>query len=160
MGAYLSPLISQLLVCLIGLTICLATQFQAQAADGDIIISRDVQPRSAIRQELVPDPNPQLVNPNRQSQINSSLSTGKRALEISDNEFAGVHSGSSPIQGLHIFPQSLNQSTGAQSPGRGVIGNTGNNTTGRAVGGAVRAGDQVNRSVQQGLRPLQNLKGN
>ena len=160
MGAYLSPLISPLLVCLVGLVICLATQFQVQAADGDIIISREVQPRSAVRQELVPDPNPQLVNPNRESQINSSLNAGHRAMEISDSEFAGVSSGSSLAHGLHIFSQPPNQSIGVQSPGRGVTGAAGNNTVGRAVGGATRAAGQVNRSVQQGLRPLQNLKGN
>src|SRR5690554_5614041 len=73
MSEYISSLITQLLVCLTGLIICVATQLQAHAAGGDIIISREVQPRAAARQELVPDPTPLVANPDRSAQVNSSL---------------------------------------------------------------------------------------
>lgn len=157
MGTHLSSLASQLLVCLTGLSICVATQLQAQAAGGDIIISRDVKPRAAARQELVPDPNPHRVNPNQDPLINRAVSGGQAPLEISDRDFAGVTTGTSLTHGVHIFAQPVDQSTGTPMPGRAGLGVTGNSSVGRATGATSRVGSEVNRSVQQGMRPLQNL---
>lgn len=157
MGAYISSLIPQLLVCLCGGIVCVLTQFQAHAAGGDIIISREVQPRSATRQELIPDPNPNLVNPNRSMEINRTLRSESGPLEISDSDFANVTSGTSLGNGLQIFTPSPDQA-GTHMPGRAGMGISGGGAGGGAVGGATgRIGGDVNRSVQQGLRPLQNL---
>ncbi|PRB82235.1 hypothetical protein CQ007_08775 [Pseudomonas sp. MYb185] len=150
----------QMLVCLAGLTVCVATQLPAQAAGGDITISRQVQPRAAARQELVPDPNPQVVNPSREKLINSSLSSGLAPLEMSDSDFAGVHAGSRMGNGVPLSHQGDGHPPGAgavASQGRSSV--AGMNPVGRGAGTAGRAGGQVSRSVQQGLRPLQTLQG-
>lgn len=157
MGAYISSLIPQLLVCLSGGILCVLTQFQAHAAGGDIIISREVQPRSAMRQEPVPDPNPLVVNPNHAERINNTLKSGQAPLEMSDKDFASVTSGTSLGNGLQIFTPSPDQA-GTHMPGRAGLGVSGTTAAGRSVGGATgRIGGDVNRSVQQGLRPLQSL---
>lgn len=156
MGSYLSPLVTQLLSCLTGLIICLATQVQVHAAGGDIIITREVKPRAATRQELIPDPNPQLVNPNHSGLINNSIRSGQAPLEISDSDFAGVTSGTSLGNGLQIFKQPGDQ-LGTDMPVRNGLGVTGSTAAGRATGSTGRIGGDINRSVQQGLRPLQNL---
>ena len=158
MGSLHSSLVTQLLVCLAGLIVCVLTQFQAQAAGGDIIISREVQPRAAARQELVPDPNPNVVNPDKSTQIRNSLRGGTAPLEISDSDFASVTSGTSLGNGVQIFSPSAEQSSAAHLPGRGGLGITGNSAGGGGATGATgRVAGDVNRSVQQGLRPLQNL---
>ena len=153
----LTSLASQLLVCLTGLAICVATQLQALAGGGDIIISRDVQPRAATRQELVPDPNPQLVNPNNDPLINRAVRGGQAPMELSDRDFAGVNTGTSLASGVQIFAQPVDQPAGNHLPGRAGLGVTGSSSVGGATGAANRVGSDVNRSVQQGLRPLQNL---
>lgn len=157
MGTHLSSLVTQLLVCLTGLGIGVLTQQQAQAAGGDIIISREVQPRSATRAALVPDPNPNVANPNHAPRINRTLESAQAPLEISDSDFASVTSGTSLGNGLQIFTRTPDQ-TGTHMPGRNGLGISGNTAAGRSVGGSTgRIGGDVNRSVQQGLRPLQNL---
>lgn len=156
MGFYFSSLVTQLLLCLSGLTVCVATQLQAQAAGGDIIITREVQPRAAARQELIPDPNPQLVNPDHSALINKTIRSGQAPLEISDSDFAGVTSGTSLANGLQIFNQPGDQ-LGTRMPVRNGLGVSGSTAGGRVTGSTGRIGGDINRSVQQGLRPLQNL---
>lgn len=117
----------------------------AQAGDGDVIISRDVQTRVATVNPIVPDPHPRVVNP-------GSIATGVTA-ELGDSDFAGVSSG------LALPQRLLQGNLGTPIPtathqGIPVLG------SGHA-GGARSNGiaDQVNRSVQQGLRPLQSIGG-
>lgn len=154
MVTHLSSLASQLLICLTALALCVLTQ--AQAADGDILISREVQPRAAVRQELLPDPNPQVVNPDHSTQIRHNIGSGLSSVEISDRDFANVTSGTSLGRGLQIFNQ-----PGEQGPdglrGAGGLGISVGAGGARAGGATARIGGDVNRSVQQGLRPLQNL---
>lgn len=154
MGAYLSSLFTQLLVCLAGLVICVMTQLPARAAGGDVIITREVQPRAATRQELVPDPNPQKVNPDHSAQIRRSLGVSG---EVSDGEFAGVTTGTTLRGGVQIFAPGADPVGGALMPGRDGTGVSGGAKSGGGLGGVGRIGGDVNRSVQQGLRPLQNL---
>ncbi len=129
----------------------------ATAANGDIIISRDVQPRSATRQALMPDPNPQLVNPKPNNAINMGLRGNRAAGELNDSEFAAVHSGTQLTSQLlgNQTPLALQPSVGAAQQagftGPNPIGHSGNSALGNVNG-------QVNRSVQQGLRPLQILQ--
>jgi hypothetical protein len=126
--------------CIWGL-IC-ALQAQAQAAEGDVIITREVQPRVATRAALVPDPNPLSVNPGR--------SVIEATAELADGDFANVSSG------LALPQQLLGNSLGHQvqtplqhsMPGLGAP---------HGGGGGSGVATQVNRSVQQGLRPLQML---
>lgn len=128
----------------------------ASAADGDIIISRDVQPRPATRKELAPDPNPRVVNPKPNSVINSGL-RGNRMGELDDSEFAAVTSGtrltgqllSNQMPRAHQPPSDIGRHVGAV--GQNPVGNGGGGALGNVEG-------QVNRSVQQGMRPLQILQ--
>ncbi|MFT6429110.1 MAG: hypothetical protein ACJAXR_001085 [Halopseudomonas sp.] len=129
----------------------------ASAANGDIIISRDVQPRAATRQALVPDPNPQLVNPQPNNAINIGLRENRAVGELNDSEFAAVHSGTQlPSQLLgNQMPLALQPSADAARQ----AGVAGHNPVGHSGNGALgNVGGQVNRSVQQGLRPLQILQ--
>ncbi|WP_373187472.1 hypothetical protein [Halopseudomonas sp.] len=125
------------------------------AANGDIIIGREVQPRHATRKELVPDPNPQLVNPKPNTVIERGLQ-GFRIGELNDSEFAAVNSGSR-------LPQQIeNQMPRVQQSASDVTrhgGTAGHNPVGHSGTGALsNINGQVNRSVQQGLQPLQILK--
>lgn len=125
----------------------------ALAAGGDIIISRQVQPRSAVRQELVADPSPQVVNPRREALLQRSLDGGLSTTELSDGDFAQVSSGSRfahPLQGAGQAVQ------GPLSSGS-TVGASGLNPAGHS-GGAGRAGATVGRSIQQGLGPLRLLQ--
>lgn len=63
----------------------------ARAADGEVILTRDVQPRIATRPALVPDPNPLTVQMDRSALVNSSVAAG----ELSDGDFSQVSSGQS-----------------------------------------------------------------
>lgn len=118
------------------------------AGDGSIVIQRELQPRVAFRQTMVPDPNPVAVNPNVSSQVNRQL----RGLELSDGDFAHVTTGqvlgnSRPLDGdPHSMPSPPNARLTALSAGKAG-----------ASGNGISA--QVNRSVQRGLAPLQNLTG-
>jgi len=127
----------------------------ASAAGGDIIISREVQPRAATRKELVPDPNPHLVNPKPNTVIESGLQGGRLG-ELSDSDFAGVTSGTRlPAQLLQAPMRTTHQST---SDIVRHVGGASQTPLGHSGSGALNNIDgQVNRSVQQGLRPLQIL---
>jgi len=127
----------------------------AFAAGGDIILSRQVQPRVATRQALVPDPNPRIVNPSPNRIIGDTLLGGTSGNnELNDRDFAGVSTGLALPKQLNnasynapIFSNSMptqSSSGAAASQGGGMAGNV--------------AG-QVNRSVQQGLLPLQIIGG-
>lgn len=129
----------------------------AAAADGDIIISREVQPRAAIRLELAPDPNPQVVNPKPNAIIDSGLRGNRLVGELDDSEFAAGTSGTRLSQQLIS-----NQIPRAQQPSSDAgrhVGVSGQNPVGHSGSGALgNVNGQINRSVQQGLRPLQILQ--
>lgn len=116
------------------------------AGDGDVILTRTVQPRVATRAPLVPDPNPVKVNVSPASQIERQ--TG----ELSDADFANV-SGSLGNQG-RMF--NLDNSGVLNSSQLRHSGTSSGHRAGTATSGL---GGQINRTVQQGLSPLQNLGG-
>nr|WP_288357544.1 hypothetical protein [uncultured Pseudomonas sp.] len=126
--------------CILALACVL--QASVQAADGDVIITRDVQPRVATRAALVPDPNPLSVNPGR--------SVVDTTAELADGDFANVSSG------LALPAQLLGNSLGhqVQAPLQQSMPGLGASHSGSGGNGVA---SQVNRSVQQGLRPLQML---
>ncbi|MDX1367829.1 hypothetical protein [Pseudomonas sp.] len=115
------------------------------AEDGDIIISRDVQPRSATRLPTMPDPNPRVSNPGAAVQSSTH--------ELSDADFANMSTGmalSDRIVHNHLTGNSSLMGTPSHQSVPGLNASHGGGATSGVAG-------QVNRSVQQGLRPLQIL---
>ncbi|MBM7061995.1 hypothetical protein JQX08_14885 [Pseudomonas sp. UL073] len=146
------------------LSVLTADLSAVQAADGDIVLFREVQPRTATRQPLVPDPNPRVVNPQtmtegpvKQGTQTTNIVTRSMGNELSDSDFADVSSGS----GLAI-----QRSTAGQAVGSTLL-STPNAQQGMPTSSASHQGGgannaiagQVNRSIQQGMRPLQMLGG-
>ncbi|WDY60331.1 hypothetical protein [Pseudomonas sp. PSKL.D1] len=131
-----------LLSCALGSTLSLS----AQADNGIIVITRDVQPRIAYRAPLAPDPYPTTANANPSAHIL------KQTNELSDGDFAGITSGAGIS---NMVTQQTNN----------LGGNIGNQTqlpnmaSGRAAGGGNGISNMVNSSVQRGLAPLQILTG-
>ncbi len=119
-----------------------------QAADGDVIISRDVQPRAATRAPLVPDPNPRAVNASPNHYMSGGLLGG---VELDDQDFAAIRTGSELTQHL-LAPQSNSLTAPSASSHSRLPGLAPGHAGGNATAGV---GAQINRSVQQGLRPLQ-----
>ena len=124
----------------------------AFAGDGNIVLTREVQPRVATRPLLVPDPHPTVVNVDPHEQVNrQTRDIDQLPHELTDSDFANINSGlSQPNQLLgagnpQALPSAQQHQIGAGAPGHG----SGSLTSGIA--------GQINRSVQVGLRPLQNL---
>ncbi len=126
------------------------------AAGGDILLSREVQPRAATREPLVPDPNPRVVNPKPSTYVGEDLQMRSVPGELNDGDFAAVTSGarmtqqllSPTVQGAHSATSRLGNPSSV----------AGNNPVGHAGGSLGKIDSNVNRSIQQGLRPLQILQ--
>ncbi|NIE78432.1 hypothetical protein F3J44_17745 [Pantoea sp. Tr-811] len=118
----------------------------AQAADGIIVITRDVQPRIAYRQPLQPDPNPTTVNANPAAQVL------KQTNELSDGDFASVSSGAGITSLITQQTNGIGSNINQQSQLPNMAG-------GRGTGGGNGISNMVNSSVQRGLAPLQILTG-
>jgi len=137
--------------CWVGLLqgLCLTSVLQFSFADGgDIIVSRDVKPRVATRAPLVPDPNPLAVNASPNHYLPSGLLGG----EVSDMDFASTSSGSTLpahlLQPQQVVHRTLQQNSLSRLPSLSA-GHQGR-------GSPASLSNQINRSVQQGLAPLQN----
>ncbi|OFS71909.1 hypothetical protein HMPREF3173_16295 [Pseudomonas sp. HMSC08G10] len=118
----------------------------AQADNGIIVITRDVQPRMAIRAPVAPDPNPTTANANPSAHIL------RQTNELSDGDFASITSGTG------ISSMVTQQTTNLG----GAIGNQNqlpNMASGRGTGSGNGISNMVNSSVQRGLAPLQILTG-
>lgn len=137
-----------LLHCLAqGLVLCLASQaIPSVADDGDVVLTRTVQPRVATRSPLAPDPNPIKVNVSPAQQVERQ--TG----ELSDAEFANVSS-NLRAQGPML---NLDNSPALQNTQPRLTNTTAGHGAGAVTSGL---GTQINRTVQQGLSPLQRLGG-
>lgn len=134
----------------------LAVPGQLLAADGDIILTRQVQPRAAVRPPVVPDPNPRVVNPKPSSYVGEGLHMRSVPGELSDSDFAAVTSGTRMTQQL-LAP--TGQGRHANAPGLvNHASGAGNNPVGHSGGAVGNIDGQVNRSIEQGLRPLQLLQ--
>lgn len=134
------------------LLVCTAVALSAplaMAEPGQIIITRDVQPRSATRPAVVPDPNPKTVNP-------GAITTGAM-VELSDGDFASVSTGS-VLPGLVVgSPQTDDQLQIERMPSQNFPGMSVVHGGARGADGGISG--QVNRPLQQGLRPLQQFGG-
>lgn len=123
----------------------------AYAADGIIVITRDVQPRVATRPALVPDPNPRTVNANP----SSTVIRATNSYELNDADFARVTSGSSLQRQMLPGGQLPGLNTPSQATSHGLPGMR----AGQGGGAGSNVSNQINRSLQQGLAPLKILTG-
>lgn len=123
------------------------------AADGDIIILREVQPRSATRPPLVADPNPQVVNPKPNAVLDQAMG------ELTDGDFAAVTGGHGLRQQGMPAPREVLIAERGFQPGSGAGALPASRAAGHSGSGLGAVAGQVNRSLQQGLRPLQGLNG-
>ncbi|MFI7858710.1 MULTISPECIES: hypothetical protein [Pseudomonas] len=128
------------------ITCAMASALPAQADNGIIVITRDVQPRIATRAPLAPDPYPTTAN------ANPSAYVLRQTNELSDGDFASITSGT----GISSLVTQQTDNLG------GPIGNQtqlANQAAGRGTGSGNGISNMVNSSVQRGLAPLQILTG-
>lgn len=131
-----------LLGCVLG-----TLSLTAQADNGIIIITRDVQVRNATVPPLRPDPNPTTVNANPSAQVL------KQTSELSDGDFASISSGA----GISNMITQQTNNLGGNLVNQNQLPNL---SGGRGTGGAGNGiSNMVNSSVQRGLAPLQILTG-
>lgn len=138
---------------LIGSVLAVVLNAPVSADNGEIVLIRTVQPRSAFRTELAPDPHPLTVQAGGSKYANT---------ELNDNDFAHINTGLSVSNSaLTGQTNSLSSSNILTQPG-GSAGNglPGLDATlgGGSVGGATGGiSGRVNGAIQTGLRPLQNM---
>lgn len=117
------------------------------AGDGVIVVERQVQPY-AIGRSRGQDPDPNTVNANPSAQVNRAMNH-----ELSDNDIAGISSGSSITRS--IMPNGditgLNSLGGANN--LGAAGAAGHGSSGSGIAGT------VNGAISSGLAPLNNISG-
>ena len=124
----------------------LGSALSAQADNGIIVITRDVQPRMAIRAPMAPDPNPTTAN------ANPSAYVIKQTNELSDGDFASITSGT----GISSLITQQTNNLGGQISNQTQLANQ---AAGRGTGSGNGIANMVNSSVQRGLAPLQILTG-
>ncbi|MBT2372448.1 hypothetical protein [Pseudomonas fluorescens] len=116
------------------------------AGDGIIVIQRTVQGHMAGRSPGI-DPNPTTVSANPSVQVLRATSG-----ELSDNDIAGVASGSSITHAIlpngNLPGMNTIQAASTSGLGGSAIGHSG--------GGSSMAG-QINGSIQRGMTPLNNI---
>ncbi len=130
-----------LMGCVLG-----SLSLSAQADNGIIVITRDVQTRNAVVPPLRPDPNPTTVNANPSAHIL------KQTSELSDGDFANISSGAGISNLVTQQTNNLGGNLGNQNQLPNLAG-------GRGTGSGNGISNMVNSSVQRGLAPLQILTG-
>lgn len=130
-----------LMGCVLG-----SLSLSAQADNGIIVITRDVQTRNAVVPPLRPDPNRTTVNANPSAHIL------KQTSELSDGDFANISSGAGIGTLITQQTNNLGGNLGNQSQLPNLAG-------GRGTGSGNGISNMVNSSVQRGLAPLQILTG-
>ncbi|UVL01652.1 hypothetical protein [Pseudomonas sp. B21-047] len=118
----------------------------AQAENGIIIITRDVQTRNAVIPPMIPDPTPTTVNANPSAQIL------RQTHELSDGDFASISSGA----GISALVNQQTNNLGSNLTNQTQLPNL---AGGRGSGSGNGISNMVNSSVQRGLAPLQILTG-
>ncbi|QXH54603.1 hypothetical protein [Pseudomonas maumuensis] len=131
---------------LIGCALGSSFSLPAQADNGLVIITRDVQPRIATRAPIVPDPNPVTVNTNPSAHIL------KQTNELSDGDFANISSGAGINTLITQQTNNIGANIGTQTQLPNIAG-------GRASGSGNGIANMVNSNVQQGLGALKILSG-
>ncbi|MDD1960303.1 hypothetical protein NP534_09305 [Pseudomonas sp. 39004] len=118
----------------------------AQAENGIITITRDVQTRNAVIPPMIPDPTPTTVNANPSAQIL------RQTHELSDGDFASISSGA----GISALVNQQTNNLGGNLTNQTQLPNL---AGGRGSGSGNGISNMVNSSVQRGLAPLQILTG-
>nr|WP_243434262.1 hypothetical protein [Pseudomonas sp. 43(2021)] len=118
----------------------------AQADNGIIVITRDVQTRNAVVPPLRPDPNPTTANANPSAHILRQTS------ELSDGDFANISSGA----GISTLITQQTNNLGGNLNNQTQLPNL---AGGRGTGSGSGISNMVNSSLQRGLAPLQILTG-
>ena len=131
-----------LIACIVGSGL---TQ-PAQAENGIITITRDVQTRNAVIPPMIPDPTPTTVNANPSAQIL------RQTHELSDGDFASISSGA----GISALVNQQTNNLGGNLTNQTQLPN---HAGGRGSGSGTGISNMVNSSVQRGLAPLQILTG-
>ncbi len=131
---------------LIGCAFSSVISLPVQAADGIIVIQRDVQTRNATRRPLVPDPNPLTVNANPSRQVISATN------ELTDSDISGISSGAS-IAGTVV------QATGALSGNINGQSQLPGLSAGHSAGSGNGVTNRINNTIQQGLGGLKMISG-
>lgn len=123
----------------------------AHAADGTIVVQRQVQPRVAYRPSMVPDPHPTVVDTNVSAEVNAlangAASGNTVSRELGDADFAIVTSGSG-IRSMILTGSALPgfASQPANPATVQAVGNLG--TTHGAVGSAALVGSDQRQHLQ------------
>ncbi|SPO69528.1 conserved exported protein of unknown function [Pseudomonas sp. JV241A] len=131
---------------LLGCVLTPSVSLPVQAENGIIVITRDVQPRNAMRPPLVPDPYPVTVN------TNPSAHVIKQTNELSDGDFASISSGAGITPLITQQTNNLGGNFGNQTQLPNLAG-------GRSGGSGNGISNMVNSNIQKGLAPLQILTG-
>lgn len=125
--------------------------FNAQAdGNGVIVLNRNVQP-IPIGRNGGKDPYPTTVNANPSATVRAATAHA----ELSDNEFAGIASGSSISNTVNnsFGASNINTLNGINNGMPGAAGGSGNGGIGASISGT------VNRALSSGLAPLGALGG-
>ncbi|RON02580.1 hypothetical protein [Pseudomonas brassicacearum] len=131
---------------LIGCAFSSVISLPVPAADGIIIIQREVQTRNATRRPLVPDPNPLTVNANPSRQVISATN------ELSDSDISGISSGASIAGTITQATGSLSGSINGQSQLPGL-------SAGHSSGSGNGIANRIDGTIQQGLGSLKMISG-
>lgn len=151
--------LSTLVTTLAGVVLLTATMEssrQVQAAGGDVILTRQVQTRVATRPPLVPDPNPLVVNTQPSTYVGDDLQMRGVPGELGDHDFAAVTSGARLPREQLLIPTQRNGAGVAAAVNHSAL--AGSHPVGHAGTALGNIEGQVNRSLEQGLRPLQMLQ--
>ncbi|MBK5012224.1 hypothetical protein IAE33_004084 [Pseudomonas sp. S60] len=130
-----------LIGCVLG-----SLSLSAQADNGIIVITRDVQTRNAVVPPLQPDPSATTVNANPVAHVL------RQTNELSDGDFANISSGA----GINSLITQQTDHLGGNLSHQNQLPNL---AAGRGTGSGNGISNMVNSSVQKGLAPLQILTG-
>ncbi len=125
--------------------VLISTTAQA-AGNGEIVVIRKVQPFAVGNPAPRPDPNPTTVNTNPSAQINSVTQSS----ELGDGDFARVSTGAGVTRAITANTNPLP----GLNTSNGMPGLTNGRAGGSSGGVANNIGGQINRSIEQGMRPL------
>lgn len=128
------------------LSAVLASAGVQAAGNGEIVVIRKVQPFAVGNPAPRPDPNPTTVNANPSVQINST----SQSSELGDGDFARVSTGAGVTRAITA---NTNHLPGVNTS-NGISGLTNGRAGGNGGGVANNMGGQINRSIEQGMRPL------
>ncbi|WP_347926882.1 hypothetical protein [Pseudomonas helvetica] len=131
---------------LIGCAFSSVISLPVRAADGIIVIQREVQTRNATRRPMVPDPTPLTVNANPSKQVISATN------ELSDSDISGISSGASIAGTITQATGTLSGNINGQTQLPGL-------SAGHSAGSGNGIANRIDGTIQQGLGSLNVIGG-